>query len=44
MALVTDLSADTTAAHTITHLAGMTMVPVLIHELVIGHCECTYLI
>jgi len=44
MVSVTDAGADGTNADPINHLTCVTMIPVLVHELLLCHCVCTQLV
>jgi len=44
MVSVTDASTDGTNTDAVHHFTRVTMIPVLVHELLLCHCVCTQLV
>ena len=44
MLLMTNFGADSAATHTVVHFACVAVVPMLIHEILLGDCECTHFV
>ena len=44
MILMTSFGADSATPDTVVHFACMTVVPMLIHEILLSNCECTYFV